>query len=1042
MNNELRQLGKEWLSRLKEISLQGGCVGEIDLSEEETLRLSKKIEKDIARSSFFDNEIAAVLAVVAVNLAYYYYEGSGGESFLKFLIPDCIQNKKQVDRVKVRFENFLRSISLLSEIKGVPYRYVGLFVRQAIITKHYLPGLKYYLKRFNQLIGFEKFEDLSYHSYLNKLERILSNQKYNSGIFIETLKKQEGFHLIKTIALLLDQVRTSHVAFNKLKKRPGFRTGFWNELEELLNGSPSNEMPSQRYKDPFFVYDPEKCQIGIKFDSFGVSDRIYSIEKDSGRQLVEESFFPFLRDDQLDDTIKVSIKGLNTFDVRLWKPKLCEGFTFQAIFRMNDGRFKSSINHPRERLEPGTYYLITTGETDETVCKEIGIESSSYPLNLEGEQCYYDVWHFDLKPGIELPNLGKCYEYSEYSGLEWDNPYFFSGTEHSSGVFSGKLPRCRISGWKTLKHRYRLVIEYESDANRKIISEVEPEYQNDNAYYSFSPPEGDWKYLKGCLKLEILGYSTLIPNPSRLPFILLPKNTRIRWTYDLLSKEDKPQIFITSLSDLNMKWTPKPVNISSRTDQREYCFEPVTEMVYGKSDHLPDLRFHIHFSVAQAYLLNPPLPSARQFLWHSSLNESFSFFISGHRDSLLELGLSTFDNIDPIRVWQHTDEQKVKIRIPSRDLKDGLLGKPVVAGKFVVKYKDLWKETECVYLHEERLIESLEKDQIKEFFDHLPDDLKTVFQKAVQAIREVDYRFEHAFENNSHLPQKIKEFLFFVEIASKIFDFDEHVDLENSKYANIYYLSWLKWYNTKSLNPIIHFRNRPDTELPLTARWRDKINGRIRSLKELSNISRLISDWKGDVSDPFGKCKSTIATMDYGKELTLAAYHYAIKRHEQIFTNLGKIRNLNLPKPIEVLSQIIELLAKMRLWRYRDVRLSIQNSSEDPWERLLFQFKCIWELFGNISLSILTESGYDFVDSIQLLDILDETGLCDVINDIITQNWKNLKQSLNKNNDPHLLYLLYKNNDLSQKTEVSMQEVCERLKEMQKNGDIPYHIEI
>jgi len=1030
MNKEIKKKGKDWLLRLKGIAKQGGCVGEIVLSEEEVLKLSDILISQLKKAPYFEDAMTAALSVVVVNLAYYHYEGSGGHSFLKYLIPNYDVDQSKIELIGPKIETFLLNINMIPKAQYGPYRYVGLFIRQAGVTKQYLPQLKFYLKRFDQLIGLEKVADISYEDYRYRLEFILKRLPYSSGIFLELLRKPEGFHLIKTVAVLLDQLRTNEINLKELKSRPGFRANFWDDLIELAE--PPSELsspPVQRYDIPFFVYNPDYNKVGLSFDRFGVSQRAFHIEVTDHPLPIENTLHLFSDEDELEGVYKITINNRDEFEIRAWEPRVETEVTFQALFRISDGRMICSLNHPKALLASGEYYLITSGEVSDSLCEQLKLSHQNY-LDLEGNQ-FYDVWHIPLSQEMRLEGLGECSATQGKIGLEWENPSHAPGTNSSLGIFSGRIPRCRIHGWNNIKYRFRLVCENEETRSKHIVSEDELIYQNGDAFYSASPPF----YQKGSLKLELLGYTTVIPEITKLHFLLLPANFRIRWSYDLLSKDEQPQVDVFSKKELDVEWD-KEYETKAQNNQTIYTFLPSTEFVAGYSNSVPGLWFNLNFKIAQAYLLNPTSPSTRNTLWHSSLDDLFVFIIRGHWDTQLELGLDYRDEIHP--VWRSTEENKYKARIFSRDIKDGLAGINAVSARFVVKYQNSWKETHAVYLNENQIINTLQLGD-DSFFNHIPEEIQFLFEDALECINLKDH--EYTADLDSEIPEKLENFFLFLEVGKSLFDFDKSIDLDIERYTSTLYRPWLKWYNDylkESSGPIESYQNRPIAEdLPLVPRWQEKINQCIKGIELYFDVPRLISDWEDEIKDPYGAQNSDIANMENGFELTRAANYYLKKRFLDALNQSQSIINSNPPKPIYVLALIINNLVKIRFWRFNE-EIEPGSQSMDPWDIFLDHFNLFIKLFHSSSPAPIMEQPNLFDNLVSYLSILSEIDFGRLIENISNKEWEYIKEMYKE--DPYVPYLIYKNNHLRENIEISFDQVRAEVISLQKQGKIPPHI--
>ena len=1027
MTNNLRSSGKKWLVQLKEIANQGGFVGEIDLSEEETLEISEQLRDVMHVARYFDNEMAAVLAVVTVNLAYYFYEGEGGQSFLQYLGPENYEHKKIIGD---RIENLLFDLGIISQRRSGSFRYIGEYVRQSIVTKHYLPRLSKYITRFYGILGIREIEQLTFEEYKNIFINMIQKQFYQTGILIEILKKTEGFNLIKTICYHIDQVRKGQMLSQELIKLPGFRTGFWDAFVHLYEkkGNIFTSFKS-RYKYPSFIYNADENKIGISFDEIGVSNRVYQINNNGNKELIENEFVPFEDEEQLQNEISVYIEKREKFLINSWVPD--NESPFQALFDYEQGNFISSINHPREILKPGSYYLITKESISNEIKQKLGLNFST-TLELDSEE-WYEVWQLNLEPGVNLHKLGKSVEKSNFIGLEWENPKYLPGTHRVSGIFVGKMPRLIIKKWKKLRKRYQLFLEYPDDKKICHIAEKNLTYKGNDAYFSFmSQPQVN---KLGKIKLSVLGYSSLIPNNSELKFLLLSKNFKIKWSHYLLERDERPFVSLESSFDLEMEWSKK-CTITKENKNFIYTFEPNTIYVEGKSKKINGLNINLFFLFAQAYPLFPQKPCTSNILWSSALKESFDFIIYGHKRYIIELGI--ISDKGEFSIWKDVDENLYKNRktkIHSLDLKDGMAGLSVCFGRFSVKYDNSWKEADCTFIDDKAFIEAIIdcNESVQKYLHH---DLKDIFQKAISIIKNEVIHFQIDINPNI-LPDRIINFLTFLELGYRIFDCQDYVDFTQKNYYDAKYYDWLRWY-CESIKTNQSIGEKPQTEMPPIERWKKKIEVFISRIKQIEDIPKLLSEWKNDIIDCFSAPQNELSKMEKGKDIRRAGFYYIKNKYSDALNISHNLQKSSLQKPVRVIAETISILAKLNLWKFE--KLTLNNNSYDPWDILLEQIKSLNNLFQNDDINAFIRIFSSQENAIQLLKVLEEDAFKDLIINIQKKEWNTIKQLSSKY--PVIKYLLYKNKMLCKKVGLESNTLQKKLRQLQYKQIVPYSVQI
>ena len=1030
MDKNIEQLGRQWLTTLKDIARQGGRVGEIDLTENDTCELSLELRKVIDRAQSFDDAMASALTVTTVNLAYYYYKGKGGDSFQRPLLPKNSESfegelKEGIGR---RIEDFLIDYKFISERRCGPYRYIGQILRQSIVTKLYLRQLAYYINRFDQMRGLENMERLPFAIYENDFDNLLSQQLFKGGILIETLLKPEGFNLLRTISILIDRVRSRQLSPKGLKELKGFRSGFWDAFEHLYEkreSKPSVSMPRFRY--PTFIYHAGFNQVGISFDEIGVSQKVYHLERNGKKLLVETDFLPFHSDHKLESPIHAFINRDNEILIDAWLP---DGESaLQALFEVDQGTFVSSVNRPKNFIRPGAYHLITRGELDENIKSALELDFPN-TLEIDGEE-WYDVWQAEVKPGTDLDALGKCVEEKAHLGLQWENPDHLPGTDRNLGIFVDRMPQLIIRGWDKLKHRFQLVVKYPTKGMTTHISEEDLQVVENDAFYEFRPEV----HQHGIVKIQVFGASTLTPDTLELSFLLLPRDFKISWSHHLLGMDEHPKITLRSGTDPMVEWSQECC-VQKRENEATYTFSPGTDIVHGKSREIPGLNFQLFFLNARAFPKIPPAPSTRKVIWSSNLDDAFDFKIRGHKRHPLELGVVTRE--DAFSIWKDVEERYTRIaRIQSPDLKDGLKGKPVGCGRFAIKFGDAWKKTDCVFINENNIIEALIQSE-ESFFYFLPQDLEGTFRAALNLINKEGTSFEITSEEEPTLGVTLSKFFTFLEAGSKIFDRQESINFAEDRYKGVPCVNWLTWYQDaweNEQNPIQCLLSKPDTELPPIRRWSRQLEEFIRRLIKLKDVPALLSDFEKDVDDPLASPRAEISRSKGGKKLRRAVKYYWNGKYPDVFQMLHQINAQGLSKSVVVIKESAYLLAKLRAeWKIPQQPPTEVNTS-DPWDHLSYQLRLLLELYR--------QDGFDaFVGSIgncsslkALLALFCENNLISLIDYLGGRNVMQIKTLAA--NDLIILFLLHKNQEIRAATEMETHEITNKLKCMQDKGIVP-----
>lgn len=953
----------DWSERIDAIAACGGRVGEISLTEEETCELAASFSERLDDITYIEQDDAATLAVLVVNLAYYFYEGDGWKSILAPLLHSNYSWTK-AEIIGRKIEDLLVNKGVV-QFSRPGNRYLGLILRQAMLTRLYVKSLKYYLKLLDSRIGFERLIDISFETYKRQLDYILiSSRGYlPTGILSETLHDREGFNIVKAIATSIDQVRTSQISETDLDILPGFRTGFWDELKDIIQPRSMQHNFQKKFRQPVFKFNSEVNQVGILFDSMGVAERWYKLTIGGQLRAVDRTFVNIhtIHDLSAEYEIKFGTEDLSHW-VKGWMPGNWEAAALEALFREEDGLLVAVFGD-NANVQPGAYYLISSGED---IVKLISSHGCEYYAHLEIEaEVWFIVWRIELEDKDIIPGFCRVPDRKSH-GLKWIDPSFLKGTDPSVGIFVGNIPTCMVAGWDALDTRFQVVQSHEGDIAVPInVANLQPA-ESGNVFFQLKE---DY-YQGGSIRLNPMGASSITPIPSRLDYFLLPKGTALRWTYGLISYDEYPWIELSSSENLQIIWDSSPkLHVSS--NKYVWTFEAGTNTASGRSEKFNEISFSIRFSQAEVYPLNPPTPTNRQIVWSSSLASDFCFMVRGHRDTPLSVGIESIGKI--VEIWNDTEGRKSQARVSSASFRDGLAGKRVEVGRLVIKSSNGWKRTGCVYVAEKNMLTALFAGNLS-FADYLPEPLSILFCNAANAVAKGE-----AFLIDSYLgelPQAINRSLHFIEKGVRLFDLKENSPINDK---DLDYYSWMNWYHRAffAIDPphkLLNSLPAATPDLPVD-RWNASILDFIASLQKGQHVLPLLMAWGRDVeryaSDISSKLESEIGKSPHGEDVTRAAIYYrtgncadAWKRADKAITGHNRMT--------DVVAEIIRDIADLKMKRHPPLHEQIEIG--DPWQEM---FCCLNFIKACLSSSNAIERGAMLAwDGFRvILDILQEKSL-------------------------------------------------------------------
>ncbi|HNV01784.1 MAG TPA: hypothetical protein PKH99_00560, partial [Vicinamibacterales bacterium] len=377
-----------------------------------------------------------------------------------------------------------------------PWRYVGVVYRHAGIPAVGLPAFAQLLTRLLREHG-RHFSRREYDVVLPAaLPRCVS----------EFLNSDTGYAFTVATAGVYIRLRSSLAGIQEVRNIPGYRTGFWTELLELLRPDPPAP-PKEGYPPPFLALDVGRLQLQLRFDKAGVAKGVYL----SGGKRVFDPVRPVTSESRPSGTFRHPAKGgWEVPDDQWWWP----GRTSAALFRTSDGRFVTSAGAVR----PGDYYLIVAqslAAPDRVVREDLGV--LDLPSSPQGGEYFY-VFRVRLAPASPLAELG----FFVVGSTPIPSLEFAGGFTHprlGSDVYVGEPPRLVVSNWpEDSTNDYWLWVEIGEQRRRLLPTPGSSEHS-----LAVSVP------CQGQVVLEPRGFLRKGGEPQVLGFTVVPRGIRFRW---------------------------------------------------------------------------------------------------------------------------------------------------------------------------------------------------------------------------------------------------------------------------------------------------------------------------------------------------------------------------------------------------------------------------------------------------------------------------------------------------------------------------------
>lgn len=206
-------------------------IGELALSEKETLQYSSELSKMLKSSSGFIYKDLA-MAVLAVNCAYYTYDDDGfWKHFCKYINCTGINEMEIGSHIERFFQKFEGDDFIP---RTGPYRYVGRILEHCGISRYYLFSFANFIRTLKINQSYRNISNLEYQKYKKMVPDNIN--KY----LREFLQDESGWGFVISVASAMDHYVNGHISLATLCTLQGFRHDFWPNFLECLDGRPVN----------------------------------------------------------------------------------------------------------------------------------------------------------------------------------------------------------------------------------------------------------------------------------------------------------------------------------------------------------------------------------------------------------------------------------------------------------------------------------------------------------------------------------------------------------------------------------------------------------------------------------------------------------------------------------------------------------------------------------------------------------------------------------------------------------------------------------
>lgn len=395
-------------------------AGEIVLSETQLIEISDAISS--YSGYIISDRLNNLLLVLAVNIAYFYYDDEG---FWKHFYELCKFkiNIPSTEIIGQKIEKSLLEKGLMKYKREGPFKYVGAILEQTGITNRNIPVYARLIQEIVGTYGIRNIRNITYERYRHLVEYS------NSSKYLKTyLLDEAGWDFTLYMTKVLYYLGSSTIDTRDLYKFKGVHPKFWEEFFKyyLINNSQYGDEKVLSMLKPVILYDESKNGIYIKLPSkeYNMEQTELASNKRNNLYIHLDSFEKF----------KYKYSGIllgKDGQVHKWE---IDGWDLEkekyACFHKKYGYIKDVKN-----LRAGNYYIITNDKRNIPMGKII---KSLGTINFSNASVYY-AFEINIEEAID--------KYVEVAKVElnWRNTNNQLHVNSYFDIFTGDLPEISIS---------------------------------------------------------------------------------------------------------------------------------------------------------------------------------------------------------------------------------------------------------------------------------------------------------------------------------------------------------------------------------------------------------------------------------------------------------------------------------------------------------------------------------------------------------------------------------------------------------------------
>lgn len=666
-------------------------MGEIEMTEDEIQEVLPALSKFIFELILSD-DLAALLSVVAVNLAFYSEENSNG--FRPYVLRSFGFDPNETliweDQIGTPVLRLLKEQFQAEEKEG-PYKYVRPILEQAgVSARSRQQFVDFFLALINScgdpfsLFDFRKFKD---------------DHRVQSSSLNYFLSTDAGWRYSREVAQKLRNLNDRLLEKEEIEHLPPRFRETIRVIKQKLEREAPEALKEENIPAPSFALDKSLNRLAARFSEKGINglQSMYSL---SDRTPILQTLYYLGIDELKQSVLRGNTRQRNGkrtgWELPLWLPSENDW----AVFDVGSGSFVQSGG----LLRPGEYLIVAK----DGITGLESLEDYGY-LDLPHESVFR-ILHVDLRIGFSLPEIGL-----RVGGSAASSPSLRFNDKHlplrfTDNVFVGRTPSIDVLNWsEETAARYLLTVD---DGNRRRKVTAQQLGSGRILEERILPYRAE-------AQIEPLGKSTRSDRLVPLAFTVLPSNFTVRWDDELYQPGDQP---VLEFGDASLVWDDGSLE---KLEGERYKVRPNVNLLRTRLGVGENFSFPLTIPVYRFLVSGPPIKD--DLVWQDVLTKDGKFeftFSKNERQHNVELGLWVGDRFVKI-----ADSPKVpdhmRLTIATVDIRDAFSDCHEVAGFLAARLRcGKVVSSNILYINDQRVIELTLDSSYKAWCGILPPELK------------------------------------------------------------------------------------------------------------------------------------------------------------------------------------------------------------------------------------------------------------------------------------------------------------------------------